>query len=446
MNTDKFFNLELEKEVLGALIRNNDKVCEVIDILQPNDFYRNNNKVVCRAIYELYQNEEPIDIPTLVQKLGTALAQVGGITYLSELVASCISSVNVNMHAQILKEKSNARVLHRTLKETTLKLENEDVKTIDAINELNNKTLNIKDTANADNGSVEQGLEIVIKTLEERYKNGGAIQGIQTGFSLIDKTINGLNKAEFIVVAARPSMGKTAFANNIAVNAAIRKNAKVSMFSLEMGKEQLLERMLSNLNNIEFEKIKKGNLSDKEWGEIARATGMLGTKNLRIYDKVFSLNAIKTECKKRKLREGLDIVIIDYLQLIQGHKSENRQQEVSDISRSLKLMAKELDCNVIALSQLSRAPEQRADHRPMLSDLRESGAIEQDADIIMFLYRDEYYRKDTEDKGVIENIIAKNRNGELGTIKLLWFPQYQKVGERTPMTYEGTYETKMFDK
>jgi replicative DNA helicase len=271
--------------------------------------------------------------------------------------------------------------------------------------------------------------------LQERYEKGGDIQGIKTQFVMLDQTLNGLHSNELMILAARPSMGKSAFASNLCTNVALRSQKKVCLFSLEMSKEQLLDRMMSNLAKVEMEHIKTGKLDDKEWEKIAVSSQLVNNGNLKIYDGIHSLNGIKAECKRQKLKEGLDVVAIDYLQLITtSGKFQSREQEVSYVSRQLKLMSKDLKCTVIALAQLSRAPEQRADHRPMLSDLRESGGIEQDADVVIFLYRDEYYNPETENKGIIETIIAKQRNGELGTIKMGWWPQYQLVADRI-----GTY-------
>lgn len=290
MNNANNFNIELEKEVIGALIKSNDKVCEVIDILEPKDFYRNNHQIIYKAILDIYKANKPVDIATLTEKLGKQLAAVGGITYISEMIGSTLSSVNVKAHAEIVKEKSNIRKLSQIINEATLKIQNDDVKSTDLIKDINDKTLDIKDVLQADTGNLEDTLISVMNTLEMRYKNGGAIQGIPTGFSLLDKTLNGLNRTDFIVIAARPSMGKTAVANNLATNTALIKKAKVSFFSLEMAKEQLLERMVSSISNVEFEKIKKGNLEDRQWGEIGKATSILNNPNLKIYDKIFTLN------------------------------------------------------------------------------------------------------------------------------------------------------------
>ena len=264
-----------------------------------------------------------------------------------------------------------------------------------------------------DNGHVGEILENVLKDLEERYKHGGAISGIKSGYRNLDKMLCGFNRKDFVVLAARPSKGKTAMAVNLALKTAINSKAKVAFFNLEMGKNQIVERSLATLADVPLENIKSGLLNSEDWGNITEQGNIISESSLRIYDQVFTLSGIRGECKKLKIQGGLDIVIIDYLQLINGEeKTENRNQEIAKISRTLKLIAKELDITIIALSQLSRAPESRAEHRPMLSDLRESGSIEQDADVVMFLYRDEYYNKILRIKDLLNALLLNIEMGE----------------------------------
>lgn len=265
-------------------------------------------------------------------------------------------------------------------------------------------------------------------TLEELYRNKGGITGLTTGFLDLDRKTNGLQRTDLILIAARPAMGKTAFSLNLAQNVALKANASVAIFSLEMSKEQLVQRMLSSESHVELNKLKNGSMGEDDWPKLIEAMGVLSKSKVYIDDTPgITIMEMRSKCRRLKIEKGLDLILIDYLQLMEGDsKIESRQQEISKISRSLKILAKELNCPVIALSQLSRAPELRSDHRPILSDLRESGAIEQDADIVMFLYRDEYYHADSEKKNIGEVIIAKHRHGETGTVELAWLGEFQK--------------------
>ncbi|MBV4417451.1 replicative DNA helicase [Clostridium tyrobutyricum] len=423
MNT---YNLDSERNLLGSILINQDSLCDCIDLIKPDDFFENRNKLIYSSIVDLYTNSKDVNITTVAERLGANLRTAGGITYISELIGQTLINGNVRSYVELIKKYSNTRMLLRLLQKDITKIEKTDVNIENILKELQDFTLQLGTNDNLDDGKIDGAMEKVLNNLEDRYKNGGAIQGIETGFKKLDRTLNGLNKTDFIILGARPSMGKTAFALNIGLGTL--RTAKVSFFSLEMSKEQLLERAISSKGLINNQKIKTGKLEDEEWARISEVSARIVTSNLKIYDQVYSLNGIKAECKKRKIQEGLDIVIIDYLTLIDGaEKSDNRVQEISKISRQLKLMAKELDIVVIALAQLSRAPEVRTDHRPNLSDLRESGSIEQDADTVIFLYRDQYYNPDTDEKDILEAIIAKQRNGEVGTIKLKWLPEYQRI-------------------
>ncbi|MBU5486422.1 replicative DNA helicase [Clostridium sp. MSJ-11] len=419
-----FKNIEAEKNILSSILYNNDSLGEVIGILQPNDFQEDSNKIIYQSMKKLYMENKSIDIATLVQEVGTNLKEIGGITYISQLASQGITSANMKAYADIVKENSNLKYLYLNLQDQVKNIEKKKVKAEEVTHNVQEIILKANDTKTSD-GDIKEATENVLNILEERFKNGGKVQGIPTGFSKLDMRINGLLKKNFITIAARPSMGKTALALNIANNA--NKHGKVSIFSLEMSKEELLERMLSLRALVEMDKIKFGNLEDKDWSKIAQESEYIANSNLKIHDDIFGIEKIIAECRKRKLKEGLDVVIIDYLQLIETQVKEGRTQEVSYISRQLKKMSQQLDTTVIALSQLSREPEKRADHRPMLSDLRESGSIEQDSNIVIFLYRDEYYNPETEDKGIVETIIGKNRSGQVGTTKLHWIPEYQRM-------------------
>ena len=428
MNITRFYNGEAELNILGAILRDNNAFCSIIDFLDSDDFYNTRHRLIYNAARSLYEKGTHIDVVTLCEELGSTLAEIGGVTYLSELYASSLPFSKIEYYGEIVKEKANLRRIMLLLEMEKKDLEEKEKSCDEIVDSLENAFLKLKRKNNLQDGNTEEGLIQVLDMLEKRYKNGGEIPGISTGYRVIDKMLGGLNKEEFIILAARPSMGKTAMALNLALNTAVREKSKVAFFNLEMGKNQILERALSALGEVQCSSIKTGSLSDEDWETILKASSELSSSSLFIYDKIFSLRAIKSECKRLKIQKGLDIVIIDYLQLINSEeKSENRNLDISKISRELKLLAKELEITIIALSQLSRAPEARANHRPMLSDLRESGSLEQDADVVMFLYRDAYYNRDTEDKDIIENIIAKNRNGQVGIVKLRWRGEYQKV-------------------
>lgn len=428
MDTNRFYNLEAEVNVLGAILKDNNALCSVIDFLDSDDFYNTRHKLIYGAAVNLYERGIPIDLVTLSDKLGESLTEAGGISYLTEVYTSYLRVYNVKCYGEIIKEKSNLRKMMGLLELKKKELQDTDKSCDDIVDSLEDTFLKLRRKDNIQDGNTEEALMQVTEMLELRYKNGGDIPGISTGYRVIDKMLGGLNKEEFIILAARPSMGKTAVALNIALNTAINENAKAAFFNLEMGKNQILERALSALGEINCNSIKTGDLKDEEWAKIMKVSNDLSKSSLYIYDKMFTLRSIIAECKRLKIQKGLDIVIIDYLQLINTEeRSESRNLDISKISRQLKLLAKELEITVIALSQLSRAPEARANHRPMLSDLRESGSLEQDADVVMFLYRDAYYNPDAENKDILENIVAKNRNGQVGIARLKWKPEYQKV-------------------
>ncbi|MBM7871392.1 replicative DNA helicase [Clostridium pascui] len=428
MDINRFYNLETEVNILGAILKDNNALCSVIDFLDSDDFYNARHKLIYGAIVNLYERDIPIDLVTISDKLGESLPEAGGISYLSEVYTSYLPVYNAKYYGEIIKEKSNLRKMINLLELKKKELQDKDKSCDDIVDSLEDAFLKLRTKDNVQDGNTEEALIQVTEMLQRRYENGGDIPGISTGYRVIDKMLGGLNKEEFIILAARPSMGKTAMSLNIALNTAINENAKVAFFNLEMGKKQIIERALSALGEINCSSIKTGALKDEEWAKIMKVSNDLSRSSLYIYDKVFTLRSIIAECKRLKIQKGLDIVIIDYLQLVNTEeRSESRNLDISKISRQLKLLAKELEITIIALSQLSRAPEARANHRPMLSDLRESGSLEQDADVVMFLYRDAYYNPDAENKDILENIVAKNRNGQVGIARLEWKPEYQKV-------------------
>lgn len=428
MGMNNFYNIEMEAELLGAIMLKNEYMLNVLTVLEPEDFYDTRHKLIFSAATKLFEENQNIEITSLCEKLGSSLIDAGGISYIGNIISSALPTCNVDYYADILKEKSKNRKLKLIMTNGIKLIEKENSCSDKIVDYMEENFFKIKDTKNQDTGDLPSALEDVINNIELRYRNGGGIRGISTGYKKLDYMIGGLSYKDFILLAARPSMGKTSFALNMALNVALRKKERVAFFNLEMSKEHMLERALSICSNTCCDNIKYSNLTDEQWLSLVNTASTLSSCPLHIYDNIFRLKDIRHECKKLKLQKGLDLVIIDYLQLVDsGEKSENRSIDVGKISRSLKLLAKELDVTVLALSQLSRAPESRLNHRPLLSDLRESGNLEQDADIVMFLYRDFYYNKESEEKDVIENIISKNRNGKVGTVKFKWHENLQKI-------------------
>ena len=422
-------NLTLEVEVLSMIMNNEYCLNESMDKLSTNDFYDTKNSTLFETIKILWSNDQPISESTIYSILGkNGIDKVGGISYISEIRTSFISSEGIKERISILKDLQKRREIVK-ISDVIVKSYIQEKSNEEIINTIQENIDNLSVTEE-DTGDIQSALNKTLTGIEERYKNGGEITGNSTGIIALDKKINGIKKSELTIIAGRPGSGKTTLANNIYWNIA-SKGKKCLLFNLEMGKEQIFQKMLSNIGHIPARNIETGNLNDAEWSKLATATTKLSTisKNSKVYDNKFGLNSIISECKTldKKLK-GLDLIIIDYLQLIDPQKKcGNREGEIAHISRSLKLLSKNLECSVICLSQLSRAPEQRADHRPMLSDLRESGSIEQDADNVLFTYRDEYYNKETEEKNIMEIIIGKQRTGTTGTVKVAWIGEYQKV-------------------
>lgn len=424
-------SLEAEQSVLGSMLLDKEAVAIVVEQLKGEDFYSDAHKEIFEAVLNLYDHGKPIDLVTLVEEVrqrGT-LDGVGGTTYITDLSMAVPSTANIKYYTNIVEEKSILRKLIVASNEI-LKVSYEGQDELEVILDLAERMIfNISQKRNSQ--SFESIKTILLDTyakIEELSKNKGKIIGVPTGFHDLDIRTSGFNPSDFILVAARPSMGKTSFVLNIAQYAAMHAKVPIAVFSLEMGRDQLVQRLLSAESNVELQKIRTGDLSENDWIKLVQAAGPLSQAPIFIDDTPsISVSEMRSKARRLKLEHGLGMIVIDYLQLMSGRgRIESRQQEISEISRSLKALARELNVPVVTLSQLSRAPEARTDHRPMLSDLRESGAIEQDADVVMFLYRDEYYNPDSEKKNIAEVIIAKQRNGPTGTVELVWLGQFTK--------------------
>ena len=427
-------SIEAEQSVIGAMIIDKSAIAKVLEKLKEDDFYRDGHKIIYKAIQHMFSQDMAVDLVTLLEYLKTTdnLDKAGGVTYISELSASVPTTANLSSYIKIVEEKSTLRKL---IKASTAIIEEsynsgDDVgKVIDIAQKKMFDIAEKKDSKEYE--PLSNVLERGFLEIERLFNNRGAITGVGSGIKALDEKTSGFQKGDMVLIAARPSMGKTTFSLNIADNAASKEGKSVVIFSLEMSKEQLAYKLLCSQASVDMLKLRTGNLDDDDWERIARATGPLSKARVYIDDTAgLSVMEMRSKCRKIKMEYGIDMILIDYLQLMSGSSgSDNRQQEVSEISRSIKALAKEMECPVIALSQLSRAPEQRADHRPMLSDLRESGSIEQDADVVMFLYRDEYYNKESEDKGIGECIIAKQRNGPVGTVRMAWIGAHSKFAD-----------------
>lgn len=424
-------NEDAERSVLGAAMTSNDAMLNIAETLIPEDFYSRVNREIFDAIVSLYKKGQPVDSITVSEELHrrNSLDMVGGRGYVTKLCGDAVSVVNAGEYARIISEKSALRSLIEVSMDITEK-SFEDIIDVDRILDYaEKKVLEIgQERQVRDFTPIEDILSANVERMSMLSENAGALTGVTTGFIDIDRMLNGLQKSDMIIIAARPSMGKTALALNIAQNAAVKGGASVLVFSLEMAKEQLGERMIAVESRTDLAKIKSGSLETKDWDRIAIAIDTISNTDIIIDDTPgISLMEMKNKCRRVKAEKGLDLVMIDYLQLMEssGHE-DNRQQEISSISRGIKALAREMDCPVIVLSQLSRAVEQRGDKRPMMSDLRESGSIEQDADVVILLYRDDYYNSDTENPNTCEVIIAKHRNGSTGTVELTWQPQFTK--------------------
>lgn len=428
-------SVESEQSILGSILLDKDAIITVTETIKPDDFYKEAHKIIYECMITLSNKGEPIDLITLTEELRKQghLNDIGGISYITSLSTIVPTTSNVKYYADIVKEKSVLRKLIKASNEIINLGYSGATKIEDVLEQAEKSIFDISQEKTSDDfKSINLVLMDAYDMIEKLYTNKSDVTGITTGFKDLNKKINGLQRTDLILIAARPAMGKTAFSLNLVQNAALKGDASVVVFSLEMSKEQLVQRMLSSQSSVELKKIKTGTLNDNDWPRIIDAMAVLSDAKIHIDDTPgIKISELRSKCRKLKIEKGLDLVLIDYLQLMEGEgNNESRQQEISKISRSLKILAKELNCPVVALSQLSRAPEQRADHRPMLSDLRESGAIEQDADIVMFLYRDEYYHADSESKNIGEVIIAKNRHGETGSVELVWLGEVQRFGDK----------------
>ncbi|CDG02918.1 Putative Replicative DNA helicase [Clostridium chauvoei JF4335] len=424
-------SIEAEQSVIGSMIIDKSAIAKVLEKLKEDDFYRDGHKALYKAIRDMFAQDMAVDLVTLLEHLKSTdmLEKAGGVTYISELSASVPTTANLSSYIKIVEEKSLLRKLIKSSTEIIEESYNSQDKVDDVLDLAQKKVFDIAEKNGAnDYESLSTVLERGFLEIEKLFNNKGSITGVGSGIRDLDAKTSGFQKGDMVLIAARPSMGKTTFSLNIAENAALKEGKSVVIFSLEMSKEQLAYKLLCSEASVDMLKLRTGNLDDDDWERIARATGPLSKAKIIIDDTAgLSVMEMRSKCRKIKMEHGIDLILIDYLQLMSGSSgSESRQQEVSEISRSIKALAKEMECPVIALSQLSRAPEQRADHRPMLSDLRESGSIEQDADVVMFLYRDEYYNKETEEKNIGECIIAKQRNGPVGTVKMAWIGSHSK--------------------
>ncbi|MEF9839659.1 MAG: replicative DNA helicase [Lachnospiraceae bacterium] len=431
-------SIEAEQSVIGAMLMDKDAIMTASEVVSGEDFYQMAYGILFESMVELFNEGKPVDLITLQDRLKEkdVPPEISSLEFVRELVTNVPTSANVKYYAEIVMEKSTLRRLIRL---------NEEIANIcylgkepleEVLETTEKKVFELVQSRNTgDYVPIKQVVLNALDRIEKASKNKGNVTGIPSGFIDLDYKMSGLQPSDLILVAARPSMGKTAFVLNIAQHVAFKAKKTTVIFSLEMSKEQLVNRLFSLESQVDAQSIRTGNLKDSDWEKLIEGAGTIGKSNLIIDDTPgISISELRSKCRKYKLEHHLELVIIDYLQLMSGRiggRSESRQQEISEISRSLKSLARELGVPVIALSQLSRAVEQRQDHRPMLSDLRESGAIEQDADVVMFIYRDDYYNKDTELKNMAEIIIAKQRNGPIGTINLVWLPNYTKFANVT---------------
>lgn len=424
-------SIEAEQSVIGAMIMDREAIVVASEIVTEEDFYSKQCGILYEAMAELNDEGKPVDLVTLQDKLKEkdVPPEVSSPEYIRDLITAVPTSANIKYYANIVAEKALLRRLIKLNEEiaNTCYVGKESLEVI--LEDTEKRIFNLVQRRNTEEFvPIRQVVMNAMDQIEKASKNKGSVTGIATGFIDLDYRTAGMQPSDLVLIAARPSMGKTAFVLNIAQHVAFKLDQTVAIFSLEMSKEQLVNRLFSLESKVDAQKLRTGNLSDGDWEKLIETAGVIGKSNLIIDDTPgISIADMRSKCRKYKLEHDLKMIIIDYLQLMSGSgRGDSRQQEISDISRSLKSLARELGVPVLALSQLSRAVEQRPDHRPMLSDLRESGAIEQDADVVMFIYRDDYYNKDTEKKGIAEIIVAKQRNGPIGTIELVWLPEYTK--------------------
>ena len=424
-------NIEAEQAVIGAVFLEPNAFSTAAERLMPNDFYRANHQVIFEAMFSLFEKGEPIDIVTVTTFLANSdkLDIAGGVTYLTDVAGSVPTAANISYYSKIVEEKALLRRLIQTATNIVTETFEKEDEVSEVLDEAERSILEVSSRQNASAFKpIKDVLIDVYDNIEQLHNAKSDVTGIPTGYRDLDRMTSGFQRNDLIIIAARPSMGKTAFALNIAQNVAINTSENVAIFSLEMGADQLVQRMLCAEGNIDSQRLRTGKLEQEDWGKLTMAMGSLSHAGIYIDDSPgIRVSDIRSKCRRLKQENGLGMIIIDYLQLIQGsvNSQDNRQQEVSEISRSLKGLARELEVPLIALSQLSRGVESRQDKRPMMSDLRESGSIEQDADIVGFLYRDDYYESESENTN-IEIILAKQRNGPTGTVELAFVKEYNK--------------------
>ncbi len=424
-------SMEAEQAVIGSMIMDREAIVVASEIILADDFYNKQYGILFETMVELNDKGYPVDLVTLQDKLKEkdVPPEVSSLEFVRDLLEMVTTSANIKYYANIVAEKSTLRKLIKLNEEiaNTCYVGKESLEYI--LEDTEKRVFQLVQKRNTEEFTpIRQVVMNAMDRIEAASRQKGAVTGIATGFLDLDYRTAGMQPSDLILIAARPSMGKTAFALNIAQYVAFRSNLPVAIFSLEMSKEQLVNRLFSLQSSVDAQNLRTGQLNDEEWEKLIESAGVIGRSQLFIDDTPgISIAELRTKCRKLKLEHNLSMIIIDYLQLMSGSgRADSRQQEISEISRSLKGIARELHVPVIALSQLSRAVEQRPDHRPMMSDLRESGAIEQDADVVMFIYRDDYYNPDTEKKDIAEIIIAKQRNGPIGTVELAWLPRYTK--------------------
>ena len=422
-------NVEAEQAVLGAMMLDHNAVIVAMEKLTPNDFYREVHRTIFEAMEHLHHENKEIDVITLPEELRRMkkLEDVGGIEYILSLPNLVATAANIEYHANIVAEKALARNLITTCTDLTAAAYDGEKEPEALLDDAERKILQLSENKNrGDFSPVGAVVEETLDKITKLYENKAGLTGLPTGFRDLDRMTSGLQPSDLILVAARPSMGKTAFTLNIAQNVGVRQHKTVAFFSLEMSQEQLVQRILCQISHIDSQKLRTGQINSyEEWTRLTDAGDKLYQAPIYIDDTPgISVAEMRSKARRLKSEHGLDLIVVDYLQLMQGRNAESRQQEISEISRSLKALARELKVPLIALSQLSRSVESRQDKRPMLSDLRESGALEQDADIVSFLYREDYYDKETENQHITEVILAKHRNGPVGSIKLYFKGEY----------------------
>ena len=428
-------SIEAEQAVLGAMLMNKDAVMVASEMLTGDDFYQTAYGILFDAVVELFKEGRPVDLITLQEHLKEkdVPPEISSMEYVRELLAGTQTSANIKYYAEIVKDKAILRRLIKINEETanTCYLENKPLEEI--LEQTEKQVFELVEHGNSQEYvPIRQVVLNALDVIEKASKTKGTVTGIPTGFIDLDYKLSGLQRSDLVLIAARPSMGKTAFVLNIAQHVAFRRQVPVAIFSLEMSKEQLVTRLMSMEAMIDSQLIRTGELEDQDWEKLMESAAVIGHSPLIIDDTPgLTISELRSKCRRYKQSQGVGLVIIDYLQLMAGSgRSESRQQEISEISRSLKALAREIDAPIIALSQLNRAVDSRTDHKPVLSDLRESGSIEQDADVIMFIYRDDYYNPDTEKKNLAEIIVAKQRSGATGSIELAWLGQYTKFANK----------------